>query len=115
MVIGIITLLASIAIPSYQRARRRSQASHVLEDLRALDSAIDQYAIEFNKAGGASVTFTDLQKYLKTNSGLYSSGADILGHPFGPFSVDSLPLINTQTYNALSDVADAAFWSPYHD
>jgi prepilin-type N-terminal cleavage/methylation domain-containing protein len=115
MVIGIITLLASIAIPSYQRSRRRAQASRVLEDLRTIDSAMDQYATEFNKPGGASVVFTDLQKYLKPNSQLYVNGADVFGNPYGPFSVDTLPLINSTTYNALSDVADASFWSPFHD
>lgn len=115
LVISIIALLASIAIPAYQRSRRRAQATHILEDLRSIDSAIDQYATEFNKAHGSSVAFSDLQKYFKENSELYITGADIFGNTYGPFSVDSLPLINSNTYDALSDAVDPAFWSPFHD
>jgi hypothetical protein len=39
---------------------------------------------------------------------------DLLGNPFGPeFAVDSLPKVPQPTYEALSDVAPAEFWSPY--
>ena len=46
IVVAIIALLAAIAVPNFLRARKRSQATRVLEDLRMLDSAVDQYAIE---------------------------------------------------------------------
>ena len=49
IVVAIIALLAAIAVPNFLRARKRSQATQVLEDLRLIDSAIDQYAIEYNK------------------------------------------------------------------
>ena len=45
VVVAIIALLASIAVPNFLRARKRSQATRMLEDLRIIDSAIDQYAI----------------------------------------------------------------------
>lgn len=114
LVIAIIALLASIAIPAYQRMRRRAQATHVLEDLRALDSALDQYALEYNKVEGAVVAFDDLRGYLKDGSPLRTSGADLFGTPYGPFSVDFIPQVNPSTFEALSDVTDAAFWSPFH-
>src|SRR5712671_2835865 len=80
IVVAIIALLASIAVPNFLRARKRSQATRILEDLRVIDSAIDQYAIENNKAGGATVSWTDVKGYLKTGSSLYnSSGFDTLG------------------------------------
>src|SRR5712672_3355807 len=63
IVVAIIALLAAIAVPNFLRARKRSQATRILEDLRIIDSAIDQYAIETNKAGGADVTWTDIQPY----------------------------------------------------
>ena len=50
IVVAIIALLAAIAVPNFLRARKRSQATRMLEDLRVIDSAIDQYAIETNKA-----------------------------------------------------------------
>ncbi len=49
IVVAIIALLAAIAVPNFLRARKRSQATRILEDLRILDSATDQYAIETNK------------------------------------------------------------------
>ena len=49
IVVAIIALLAAIAVPGFMRARKRSQASRILNDLRIIDSALDQYAIENNK------------------------------------------------------------------
>src|SRR4051812_41919949 len=114
IVVAIIALLAAIAVPNFLRARKRSQATRILEDLRLIDSAIDQYAIETNKAGGASVTWDDVRKYLKVNSALYNTGSDVLNNTYGSsFTVDSLPKIPSNSYSALSDVAPAEFWSPF--
>src|ERR1700726_2843112 len=92
MVVAIIALLAAIAVPNFLRARKRSQATRILEDLRIIDSACDQYAIEHNKGSGDSIVWTDVQNYLKTGSVLYSSGGvDMLGGTYNSnaqFSVD---------------------------
>ena len=40
IVVAIIALLASIAVPNFMRARKRSQATRILEDLRVLDSQV---------------------------------------------------------------------------
>jgi len=114
IVVAIIALLASIAVPGFLRARKRSQASRVINDLRLLDGAIDMYAIENNKTNNSKPTFTDLKVYLKKGSMLYNTGADILGHTYGPFTVDSIPRVPPTTYSALSDVAPSSFWSPYN-
>jgi len=115
IVVAIIALLAAIAVPNFLRARKRSQATRILEDLRIIDSAIDQYAIETNKAGGATVTWTDIKAYLKTGSMLYNSaGVDMLGTTFGSFSVDGLPKLSSTTFGKLSDVAPSDFWSPFY-
>jgi prepilin-type N-terminal cleavage/methylation domain-containing protein len=113
IVVAIIALLASIAVPNFLRARKRSQATRVLEDLRLLDSACDQYAIETNKISGMNPVFGDLKSYLKTGTVLYNTGADIFGNTYGPFTVDSIPGVTAGAFNALSDVAPPAFWSPY--
>ncbi len=118
IVVAIIALLAAIAVPNFLRARKRSQATRVLEDLRIIDSAIDQYAIENNKTSGASVNWTDVQAYLKNGSVIYNSqGYDLLGNQYnttGTFSVDSVPKVSSTTYTKLSDVAPGSFWSPYY-
>jgi prepilin-type N-terminal cleavage/methylation domain-containing protein len=113
IVVAIIALLASIAVPGFLRARKRSQATRILNDLRILDGAIDLYAIENNKASGAHPIFSDLKVYLKKGSILYNTGNDIFGNSYGPFSVDSLPAVPAAAKTALSDVADPSFWSPY--
>jgi prepilin-type N-terminal cleavage/methylation domain-containing protein len=115
IVVAIIALLAAIAVPNFLRARKRSQATRILEDLRMIDSAIDQYAIETNKTTGASCDWTDVQAYLKKGSTLYSSNhTDLLGRDLGTtFTVDTIPTVPTATFDALSDVAPAEFWSPF--
>src|SRR3954464_1388127 len=90
IVVAIIALLAAIAVPNFLRARKRSQATRILEDLRMIDGALDQYAIENNKGAGFATDWTDIQKYLKTGSALYNStGKDMLGGTYngGTFSV----------------------------
>ena len=116
IVVAIIALLAAIAVPNFLRSRKRSQATAVLEDLRIIDSAVDQYAIENNKSGGfGPLTWTDVKSYIKTGTRLYTSnGTDILGNAFTLPTVDSAPRVNSSTFTALSDVAPATFWSPYN-
>jgi prepilin-type N-terminal cleavage/methylation domain-containing protein len=114
IVVAIIALLAAIAVPNFLRARKRSQATRILEDLRMIDSAIDQYAIETNKTGGATVEWTDVKSYLKQGTQLWNSGGkDMLGNTFGSFSVDTIPVVPTATFAKLSDVAPQEFWSPF--
>jgi type II secretory pathway pseudopilin PulG len=113
IVVAIIALLAAIAVPGFLRARKRSQASRIINDLRLIDSAVDQYAIETNKSSGATVNTVDWTNYLKKDTNLYLTGKDILGNDFGPQTVDSIPKVPSSTYSALSDVTDTAFWSPY--
>jgi prepilin-type N-terminal cleavage/methylation domain-containing protein len=117
IVVAIIALLAAIAVPNFLRARKRSQATRILEDLRIIDSAIDQYAIENNKSGGNNVVWADIQNYLKKGSVLYNSGgSDLLGNFYSPsgFSVDTLPKLNSVSFSKLSDVAPSDFWSPFY-
>jgi prepilin-type N-terminal cleavage/methylation domain-containing protein len=114
IVVAIIALLAAIAVPGFLRARKRSQASRVINDLRLIDSAVDQYAIETSKKSGDPVNVTDWTNYLKKGTNLFVSGKDILGSDYGPQTVDSLPKVAQSTKDALSDVTDTAFWSPYN-
>ena len=114
IVVAIIALLAAIAVPGFLRARKRSQASRIINDLRLIDSAIDQYATETSKKGGDPVNVTDWTNYLKKDTVLYTSGKDILGADYGPQTVDMLPVVPSSSKTALSDVTDTAFWSPYN-
>jgi len=113
IVVAIIALLAAIGTSNMLRARKRAQASKVLDDLRTLDGALDQYALENNKKEGDVAMFSDLSPYLKRMNKLNMLGADIFGQSYGPYSVDTPPKVSDATFQALSDVAPAEFWSPY--
>jgi prepilin-type N-terminal cleavage/methylation domain-containing protein len=113
IVVAIIALLASIAVPNFLRARKRSQATRILEDLRLLDSACDQYAIETNKMTGMHPAFGDLKNYIKNGTTLYMTGNDLFGNSYGPFTIDSIPAVSAAQFDALSDVCPVGFWSPY--
>ena len=113
IVVAIIALLAAIAVPGFLRARKRSQASRILNDLRLIDAAVDQYAIETNRATGFTVTTSDWKNYLKKGTALYNTTNSILGSTYGSQLVDSIPQVPSTDYDALSDVAGNGFWSPY--
>ncbi len=113
IVVAIIALLAAIAVPGFLRARKRSQASRILNDLRMIDSAVDQYAIETNRKTNDPVGVTDWTNYLKKNSLLYNSGNSLLGSAYGTQTVDTIPQVPAADYTVLSDVASTGFWSPY--
>ena len=75
IVIAIIALLSAIALPGFLRARKRSQAASVLTDLRLIDSAVEQYALEHSQVRGFEVTFEMWKGYLKPGSRLYANKA----------------------------------------
>jgi prepilin-type N-terminal cleavage/methylation domain-containing protein len=115
IVVAIISLLAMLAVPSFLRSRKRSQATQIVEELRIIDSATDQYAIETNRFSGfGPMLWADVQGYMKKGTRLYTSNCtDILGNVYTIPSVDYSPKVSALTFNALSDVAPASFWSPY--
>ena len=113
IVVAIIALLAAIAVPGFLRARKRSQASKILNDLRMIDAAVDQYAIETNRSTGNVVNTADWTNYLKKNSSLYNTGRSLLGSAYGSQTVDTIPQVPSTDLAVLSDVAGTGFWSPY--
>jgi type II secretory pathway pseudopilin PulG len=113
IVVAIIALLAAIAVPGFLRARKRTQAAKILNDLRMIDAAVDQYAIETSKSTGVTVSVTDWTNYVKKDTTLYTTGKDMFGDAYGSQTVDSLPKVPASAWTSLSDVADATFWSPY--
>ena len=112
IVVSIIALLAAIAVPAFARARKRSQATMVKNDLRLIDSAVAQYAMETSKMSGDAVYVDDWLDYIKEESNLYDA-QDTFGNSYGDQTVDALPYVPATTWDALSDVADTTFWEPY--
>jgi prepilin-type N-terminal cleavage/methylation domain-containing protein len=70
IVVAILGLLIAIAIPNYVKARANSQANACINNLRQIDGAMQQYAIENQKKVGDPVNYpNDLTPYIKLNSG----------------------------------------------
>lgn len=69
IVVAIIGLLAAIAIPNFVRARTTSQMNACVNNLRLIDAAKQQWALEQHQGTGDTPTSTDLQPYLGHGSG----------------------------------------------
>jgi len=66
IVIAIIGLLCAIAIPNLLKAAARSQATACINNLRQIDTAIQQFSVEAGKHEGDTITWpTDLTAYIK--------------------------------------------------
>src|SRR3954451_10909608 len=65
IVVAIIGLLAAIAIPNFVKARTTAQQNACINNLRQIDGAKDQWAIENKKTTLATVSNTDVDAYIK--------------------------------------------------
>ena len=82
IVVAIIGLLATIAIPSFFKSRANSQQSVCINNLRQIDSAKDQWAIETRQPDATPVAAADLDIYLNGGTGSITCPAD-LAQTFG--------------------------------
>ena len=64
IVMAIIGLLAAIAIPNFVRARTHAQKNACINNLRLIDAAKQQWALELRQNGAVVPQETDLQPYL---------------------------------------------------
>ena len=67
IVVAIIGLLAAIAIPNFVRARTTSQMNACINNLRQIDGAAQQWALETKQATNALPAFSDVSGYLKSS------------------------------------------------
>jgi len=68
IVVAIIGLLAAIAIPNFVKARTTSQANACINNLRQMDGAIQQWALEMKKDAAAACTPGDITPYIKLDA-----------------------------------------------
>lgn len=70
IVVGIIGLLVGIALPNFIKSRATSQQNACINNMRQINSAVEQWAMETGQAPGApppSMT-SDLTPYIQLNS-----------------------------------------------
>ncbi len=65
IVVAIIGLLAAIAIPNFVKARTTAQKNSCIANLKQIDGAIQQWALENKKATADTVGSADYTPYLK--------------------------------------------------
>ncbi len=65
IVVSIISCLAAIAIPQFVRARSVSQQTTCINNLRQIQSAVSQWALETKASPTATVQFSDIQPYMR--------------------------------------------------
>ena len=68
IVVAIIGLLAAIAIPNFVRARQTSQTNACINNLRQIDGAQQQWALEQGKQTTDTVVEASIAKFLGRDS-----------------------------------------------
>lgn len=68
IVVAIIGLLAAIAIPNFVKARQTSQTNACINNLRQIDAAKQQWALEKGQAGNAVPADSDVLAYVGKGS-----------------------------------------------
>ena len=106
IVVAIIGLLASIAIPNFVRAREQAQLNSIVNNLRITEGAKDQWALENKQGTGATPVATDLAPYMKNSTfpptGVVGETYNI--NPVGTGTTAKTP-VKLGTYAASSNVS----------
>ena len=91
IVVAIIGMLASIAIPNYIRTRAIAQKTTCIGNLHQIDGAIQSWATETRQEPGHAVEFADISVYLR-RSVVCPSGGSSFADSYQITSVDSAPV-----------------------
>src|SRR3982750_1390969 len=65
IVVAIIGLLAAIAIPNFVKARGTAQKNACINNLRQIDGAKEQWALETRQSAGTAANTTGINAYIK--------------------------------------------------
>lgn len=116
IVVAIIVLLATIAVPSIIRNRKRAQATKFLDDLRQLEQACDLYTTEWGLTSGTALTWTGIRTQLKGSSALGQNNtkSPLNGVVYATnYFADGSIALPPGAYDDLSDFVPAGFFNPY--
>src|SRR5476651_2257212 len=69
IVVAIIGLLAAIAVPNFLKARATTQANACINNLRQIEAAVNQWAMENGQPSGTTIPgISTVSVYIKLNS-----------------------------------------------
>ena len=92
IVVAIIGLLAAIAIPNFVRARETSQKNACINNLRQIDGAVQQWALENKANTNAPVGFADVDDYLRNEVTCPNDSANAFGSSYTLSTVNVKPV-----------------------
>jgi prepilin-type N-terminal cleavage/methylation domain-containing protein len=93
IVVAIIGLLAAIAIPNFIRARATSQQNACINNLRQIDAAINEWALENGQSNGSAVAaVSTVSAYIKLNAANSVPGCPAKG-TYGTTVVGATPQV----------------------
>jgi type II secretory pathway pseudopilin PulG len=108
IVVAVVGLLAALALNSMAKARKQSQGRRIINDVRILDAAITQWALDTNQRDGASIDWTTVGTYMNHPPSFF----DILGNPLSWSTVGSNQI--GISWNTKAELANVGIdWGPY--
>jgi prepilin-type N-terminal cleavage/methylation domain-containing protein len=93
VVVAILGLLAALALPNLLQTRAIAQKNVCINNLRQIDTALQQWALEQKKNGNAPVTYSDISSYLK-HSITCPTGGKAFADSYSITTVGSAPTCN---------------------
>jgi prepilin-type N-terminal cleavage/methylation domain-containing protein len=94
IVVAIIGLLVAIAIPNFVKARTASQTNACINNLRQIDGAIRQWALEKKVAANATITHADVSPYLRNDPVCPAGGNSTFARTYTVTDVETEPSCN---------------------
>ncbi|HWQ90967.1 MAG TPA: prepilin-type N-terminal cleavage/methylation domain-containing protein [Clostridia bacterium] len=100
IVVAIIGLLATIAIPNFVKARTTAQMNACISNLRQIDGAVQTWALETKQGETSTPQFSDISSYLK-NAVICPSGGKTFGDSYELGTVADKPRCRKVASHAL--------------
>ena len=91
IVVAIIGLLASIAIPNYAQSRGAAQKNVCISNLQQIEGAIQRWSLDMHKDEGHPVAYNDIRSYLR-HSVVCPSGGTTFEDSYTITAVDTPPV-----------------------
>lgn len=92
----------------------RSLAEELKSELRQIDAAVDEFAIQSEARPGRGITFQEMSRFLPAGSRLRENPVDPLGTAYPKrFVAGSRPRVPAASAVALSAAIGADFWAPF--
>src|SRR5262252_5447311 len=107
IVVAIIGLLATIAIPNFVKARGTAQMNACISNLRQIDGAVQTWALETKQADNTQVEYDQISGYMK-NQVICPSGGTTFADSYHLGTVQDKPtcLRKPDTHKLPADTAN---------